>query len=68
MRLAMAMSALLVPGIAGAHPDHAAGGDFGIVHFVTDPFHVGLTVALVLLLLAVGGRFQRRASADRPRR
>lgn len=52
-KLLITIGAVLIPGGAAAHPQHASGGDFGLVHFVTDPFHVALTAAAVLLFLAV---------------
>jgi hypothetical protein len=58
--------AIILPGVAAAHPDHASGGDFGHVHFLTDPFHVGLTVLAALVLLAVRRSMPRRRSLDRP--
>ncbi len=52
-KLVITIGAVLIPGGAAAHPQHATGGDFGLVHFVTDPFHVALSGAAVLLFLAV---------------
>ncbi len=52
-KLAITIWALLIPGAAAAHPEHASGGGFGLAHFMTDPFHVALTAAAVLLFLAV---------------
>ena len=51
-RLAISFATVLFPFAAAAHPDHASGGDFGIVHFLTDPFHVGLLASVVVLALA----------------
>ena len=53
MRLAITISAALVPGVVTAHPDHVSGGDSGITHFLADPFHVALLAAAVLIFLAV---------------
>ena len=52
-RLVITIGAVLIPGAAVAHLDHATSGDFGLVHFVTDPFHLALTGAAILLFLAV---------------
>jgi len=52
-RLAFAIGMVLIPGVAAAHPDHFSGGGYGIVHFLTDPFHVALSAAAILVLLAV---------------
>ncbi len=60
--------AVLIPGAAAAHPEHASGGDFGLVHLVTDPFHVALTAATVLLFLAVRRSFVRSRSMSRSAR
>lgn len=51
--LAIPIGAFLVPGVAAAHPDHLSGGDYGLVHFVTDPFHLGVTAVAALLFVAV---------------
>jgi len=68
-KLAIAIGAVLIPRAAAAHPGHASSGDFGLVHFVTDPFHVVLTAATVLLFLAVRRSLLRRAgSQQRPAR
>jgi len=52
-KLVITIGAVLIPGAAAAHPEHATSGDFGLVHFVTDPFHLALTGAAILLFLAV---------------
>ncbi len=52
-KLAIIIGAVLLPVTVAAHPDHAAGGDFGILHSLTDPFHVGLAAVSVLVFLAV---------------
>ena len=55
----------LLPGVAAAHPDHASGGDFGLLHFVSDPFHVGLSAAALLLFVAARRSLQRWRAASR---
>ena len=52
-KLAITLGAVLIPRAAVAHPNHVSGGDLGLVHFVTDPFHVALTAAAALLFLAL---------------
>ena len=64
-KLAITIGAVLIPGAAAAHPEHASGADFGLLHFLTDPFHVALTAAAVLVLLAVRWSFLRRGSMSR---
>jgi len=59
-KLLITIGAVLIPDAAAAHLEHASGGDFGLVHFVTDPFHVALTSAAVLLFLAVRRSLLRR--------
>ena len=61
-RITTTIGAVLVPGLAAAHPDHTTGGDFGLAHFLTDPFHVALTCGTILLLAAVW-RWARRSRA-----
>ena len=67
-KLAITIGAVLIPGAAAAHPEHASGGDFGLVHFVTDPFHVALTAAAILLFLAVRRSFVQSRSMSRSAR
>lgn len=67
-KLAVAVGAVLMPGAAAAHPGNASGGDFGLVHFVTDPFHVALTAAAILLFLAVRRSLLRHRSMSRTAR
>lgn len=43
---------LFVTSIAAAHPGHGhGGGDFGVMHYLSDPLHmvVGLSLAVALL-------------------
>ena len=67
-KLAITIGAILIPGAAAAHPEHGSGGDFGLVHLVTDPFHVALTAAAVLLFLALRRLFVRSRSMSRSAR
>ena len=52
-RIVTMIGVSLLPAVALAHPDHASGGDFGLLHFVSDPFHLGLTGAALLTFLVV---------------
>ncbi len=67
-KLVITIGAVLIPGAAAAHPEHASGGDFGLVHFVADPFHLALTAAAVLLFLAVRRSLLRSRSMSRSAR
>ncbi len=67
-KLAIAIGVVLIPSAAAAHPGHTSGGDFGLVHFVTDPFHVALTAPAVLLFLAVRRSLFRHRSMSRTAR
>ncbi len=64
-KLVITIGAVLIPGAASAHPEHASGGDFGVSHFLTDPFHVGLTAAAALLFLVVRRSLLRSRSMNR---
>ena len=61
-RIAITIGAILLPGVASAHPDHASGGDFGLVHYLTSPFHMGLTAIAVVLAFALGRMLFHRRS------
>ncbi len=67
-KLAITIGADRIPVAEAAHPGHASSGDFGLVHFVTDPFHVALTAAAVLLFLAVRRSLFRHRSMSRTAR
>ena len=62
-RFTIAVAAVITPGVALAHPDHTS-GNFGLLHLLTDPFHVGLAVAAVTLF-AVTRRYVLRRRAVR---
>ncbi len=64
-KIATTLGAVLVPGIAAAHPEHFSGGAFSIVHYLTDPFHVGPTCAAILLFVAASRSVRRRHSMNR---
>jgi hypothetical protein len=65
-RIVTIIGVSLLPAVAIAHPDHASTGDFGLLHFVTDPFHLGLTDA-ALLTYVVARRALRLRRAEDPR-
>jgi hypothetical protein len=62
---AIAIGALLAPIAAAAHPDHASGGDLGLVHYLTDPFHLW-TVAFLGLGSVLAWVALRRARSRDP--
>jgi len=64
-RISTIFGVLLLPGVAAAHPNHLSGGDYGLLHFVTDPFHVGLTAAAVLLFVVARRSLLRRRALNR---
>lgn len=64
-RILTILGVFLLPGIAAAHPDHASAGDFGLLHFATDPFHVGITAASVLVFVVARRSLLRRRVASR---
>ncbi len=63
-KFSVVIGAALVPGVAFAHPGHAAGGAWDLGHYLTDPFHLALTVGAVLLVLGVR-RSLRRSWSDK---
>ena len=52
-KLAIAIGAILIPGVAAAHPEHASAGNFGFAHYLSEPFHVALAGAAILLIVVV---------------
>lgn len=67
-KLTLVLGTVLLPGVALAHPDHASSGGFGLVHFLTDPFHLGLTAVAVGLFVVARRHVlrQRGAKVERP--
>lgn len=68
IRLAIVPWVVLVPTVALAHPDHVSGGSFGLAHYLTQPFHVGLTGAAALFSLWAAQLILRKFSVSRRRR
>jgi hypothetical protein len=63
-RFAISIVAALAPIPASAHPDHSAGGAVGLVHYLTDPFHVAaslVTIGAVVLVLGTWRARRRRS-------
>ncbi len=60
--LALVLTAIVVPGLAVAHPGHGAGVDSGLVHYLTDPLHVGLVVLVLGAALLVRRVVRRQAA------
>ena len=63
-KISFTTAAMLFPTIASAHPDHFSLPASSAVHFLTDPFHVGLVSALVAGLV-IAWRVPRRSRAGR---
>jgi hypothetical protein len=59
-------TAVLVPATTFAHPGHgASGGDWSLLHYLTEPYHVG---AIGTALVVVAGLFLARAIRARRQR
>ncbi len=58
--LALMFTAFAVPGLAVAHPGH--GVDPGLVHYLTEPLHVGLAVLALGAALLVRRAVRRSAA------
>ena len=67
-KIQLAIAVLLAPGVAAAHPDHVTGGGHGILHFLTDPFHLSLVGGAALLVFAARRTLLRRQPARRTTR
>lgn len=64
-RISITVAAVLLPSVAAAHPEHFSGGDFGLAHYLKDPFHVGLTCAAIFLVIVAWRSVRRRFSVNR---
>lgn len=70
MTIARAFAALplLTASAAGAHPGHGVeGGSWSLVHFLSDPLHLGFALAVVLGLAGLRG-LRRTSQPSRARR
>ncbi len=65
--LLLALVLFLVPTAMSAHPDHSAGTPVGLLHYLSDPFHLSMAAAGVLLLasVVVGGLRRHRSASSR---
>jgi hypothetical protein len=66
-RIAILLGVTLLPSVAAAHPEHGSGEALGVLHYLTDPFHVGLTAVALLGLAAICSLTLRRRLAGRAR-
>ena len=64
-RFAIFLGGALIPSFAAAHPVHVSAESVGVFHYLTDPFHIGLTVVAILGLLAVRRLTLRRGLVGR---
>ena len=55
------LGSLLLPGVAIAHPGHEV--EFGLVHYLTDPFHAGAGILVVAIGVFLVVLCRRRASS-----
>ena len=61
IRTALAAFVLFSTSVAHAHPGHGVdGGSWSLVHFLSDPLHVGFAAALLVGLGALAGVRRRR--------
>lgn len=49
----LAISALLVSGVAIAHPGHGTFNGTEITHYLTSPVHIGVAIAVILLAIVL---------------
>ncbi len=59
-RITATIGAVLVPTVAAAHPNHFAGAETTVAHYLTDPFHVALVCVAGLLAAAAARSLLRR--------
>ena len=57
------LAQLAVSGRALAHPDHLSGGDYGLAHLLSDPFHLALAAGAVAFALWLRRAVLRRREA-----
>lgn len=61
-RLAIPALLSLFPALAAAHPDHLGSEPTGLVHLLTDPFHLGVTLIVGIPLVWLVARLRRRTN------
>ena len=61
--LLLAVALALVPTAMSAHPDHSAGAAVDALHYLTDPFHLSIVAAGVLILASAFRVLRRHRSA-----
>lgn len=66
-RIMTSVGVFAAPGMAMAHPQHAVSESYGLVHLVTDPFHVSMSLAAVASFLLLRRLMLRRRAASRLR-
>jgi len=59
-RLAIPALLSLFPALAAAHPDHLGSEPTGLVHLLTDPFHLGVTLIAGVPLIWLARRLRHR--------
>lgn len=60
-KTALLIVGVLLPGVALAHPEHVSGAGVGLLHYVTDPFHVGLAALAIGVALMTRPLLRRHA-------
>ena len=61
-RIAITFGTTFLPGVAAAHPEHGSSAGFGVLHFLTDPFHLSLTAVALLASGSWGIKAARRTA------
>ena len=56
------LTATLVPALAHAHPDHAGSAAVGVVHYLSDPFHLATYAICATAAVVLGAAWQRKRS------
>lgn len=69
VKITAGVGSLLVATVAHAHPGHGEpGDDFGLAHYVTEPFHVGIGICLLIATACIArvirARIQRRGRQE----
>lgn len=57
--LLLATLLFLAPTSASAHPDHSAVAPVGLLHYLSDPFHLSVAVVGILVLVSVASWLRR---------